>query len=602
MSYRDKLTELGIDVYKVRGKQGKVICPKCSHTRKKKTDPCLSISIEEGWYRCHNCEWSGNVRFEAKAAKEYKRPVLKNQTQCSDEIVKWFAHRGINQMTLNRRKVMSGFTWMPQTQKEEYCMQFTYWEKGELVNIKHRDANKNFRLEGGAELIMYGLDSLRDDDEYIIITEGEIDQLSWEEAGIHYSTSVPNGASKQKNDGQSMDLEFLENSWEYFDNGKKIILATDNDVPGILLREELSRRLGKDRCFKVDFRDCKDSNEYLVKYGPDGLRKVISKENLIEYPLKGIVEIDDIWDEVSEMMDNGLPRGVTTGVFSELDKLISFDGSKLAVVTGIPNSGKSPLVDMIQIILAIRFGWKWGVCSMENKPLKMYIVKLAEKIIGKFIRPNKPLDAKSKDMIRVFIREHFFFIEPNPDAGESETLDFILSSAKVLVRKHGIKGLTIDPWNKIEHHMKNGETETNYISRALDQIIRFEQAHDLFTFLIAHPAKPKKTKDGQYEVPDLYSVSGSSNFYNKPDWGITVHRNYKSGFTEVHVNKVKWDHLGQKGAVALKYNGGNGRLCDVNKNHDFSNWLNSLLGMIIPDEPEQPDFEENEEELTDAPF
>src|SRR5690606_29403522 len=92
------------------------------------------------------------------------------------------------------------------------------------------------------------------------------------------------------------------------------------------------------------------------------------------------------------------------------------------------------------------------------------------------------------------------------------------------------------------------------------------------------------------EVPDLYSVSGSSNFYNKPDWGISVHRNYQTNLTEVHFNKVKWDHLGQRGAIALKYNGGNGRLGDPHKAFDFSNWLDSLI--FVPEYPSTPDTED----------
>lgn len=609
-NYREKLGNLGIDVHKVRGNKGKITCPKCSHTRKKKKDPCLSVNITEGWYKCHNCGWSGTVKFDQQKPKnkEYKQPNISNQTQCSDEIVKWFLARGISQSTLNKCNVMSGMTWMPQTQKEEYCIQFNYIKNGNVINIKHRDGNKNFRMESGAELSFYGLDDLKDDDNYIIIVEGEIDKLSFTEAGIDYCISVPNGASKQKPDGEQMILEYLDNCWEYFDNNKTVILAVDDDMPGMILREELARRIGKNRCRKVHFNKAKDANEFLVAYGPDALKEVVSSENLIEYPLEGVVEIDDVWDEVNEIMDNGLKRGVTTGVFHNLDKYISFDGGKLCVVTGIPNSGKSPFVDMVMIILSIRYGWKWGVCSMENKPISTYIVKLCEKIYGRFIRPSQPLPESEKDRIRNFVKRHFFFIEANYESRESDTMDFILDSAKGLVMKHGIKGLVIDPWNKIEHNMKSNENETNYVSRVLDDLIRFGVVNDLFTFLVAHPAKQKRTKGGEYEVPDLYSVSGSSNFFNKPDWGITVHRNYTTMLTEIHITKAKWDHLGQVGRFNMKYNGGNGRLGMPDDKPDFTNWLDSLAYMPSPvqDETEYIDYETevfNGNEIPeDAPF
>lgn len=582
MDYRGKLTELGIDVYKIRGKQGKIICPKCSHTRKKKTDPCLSVNIEEGWYNCHNgCGFTGNVREDEyrKRSESYVRPKLINQTECTDDIVGWFQSRGINQMTLIKNKVMSGLTWLPQTQQQEYCIQFTYWRNNELVNIKHRDGNKNFRLEKDAELIFYGLDNLKDDDKYIIITEGEPDSLSFFEAGIHYGLSVPNGASKQRaDDNRNIDLQYLENSWDYFNNDKIIILALDNDTPGILLREELARRLGRERCRKVDFKDCKDANDYLVKYGPIELRKVVSEANLIEYPLEGIVTAEEIWDEVDVLMEEGLSKGLTTKVFHALDDHISFEGSKLCTVTGIPNSGKSPFVDQIMIILSIHYGWKWGVCSMESKPLKKYIVKLAEKISGQWIRPGKTLSDDRKSRVKDFVNNHFFFIEANEQNDEQETLDFILNASTQLVRKFGIKGLVIDPWNKIEHDQPKGESETNYVSKTLDKLIRHIRNHDLFTFLVAHPAKPKKTKMGEYEMPDLYSISGSANFFNKSDMGITVHRDYKSEQTIIWVNKMKDDHLGKTGKIGFKYNFGNGRLYEThNGKPDYGFWLDSLI-------------------------
>jgi twinkle protein len=41
-------------------------------------------------------------------------------------------------------------------------------------------------------------------------------------------------------------------------------------------------------------------------------------------------------------------------------------------------------------------------------------------------------------------------------------------------------------------------------------------------FLVAHTTKILKGKDGKYEVPNLYSISGSANFFNKTHNGITI--------------------------------------------------------------------------------
>ena len=51
---------------------------------------------------------------------------------------------------------------------------------------------------------------------------------------------------------------------------KMIILATDNDKAGRALREELAIRLGRTRCWYVEYPDgCKDANDVLQKYGQD---------------------------------------------------------------------------------------------------------------------------------------------------------------------------------------------------------------------------------------------------------------------------------------------------------------------------------------------
>ena len=106
-----------------------------------------------------------------------------------------------------------------------------------MVNVKYRDGQKNFKMVSGAELIFYGLDNIKTM-EKIYIVEGEIDALSLHEAGIYSVCSVPNGASKG-----NQRLEYLDNCFEYFKDKTEIILCTDNDNPGIELRNELSRRL-----------------------------------------------------------------------------------------------------------------------------------------------------------------------------------------------------------------------------------------------------------------------------------------------------------------------------------------------------------------------
>ena len=146
-----------------------------------------------------------------------------------------------------------------------------------------------------------------------------------------------------------------------------------------------------------------------------------------------------------------------------------------------------------------------------------------------------------------------------------------------MVRKKGIKALVIDPFNRLENEQGSKVSETQYISQVLDRLTNFAQQNDMLVFLMAHPTKMPKNVEGEFEVPTLYNISGSANFYNKADFGITVHRNKSGGWTEIHIQKVKFRHLGEQGMVKLKYNLNNGRYCEyfegVPPNYDNTNHL-----------------------------
>lgn len=593
----DLLKDLGIDIKRT----GKTICPECSHTRKKKKDKCLSVNIEEGWYRCHNCSWHGRVynkpEYKPKQ-KSYTIPEFINTTSVCKEIVDWFGKRGIKPKTINDFRITENVNYFPQVSSNQLCINFNYFRDGNLVNIKYRDANKNFTLHKGCELIFYNLDSIKNSKE-VIIVEGELDCMAVYQSGYQNVVSVPNGATLSDNP----NLDYLDNCIEYFINKEKIIIATDNDEAGIKLRNELARRFGYHRCFKVDFSDQKDANDYLLRYGEDNLKSLFLNENIKEFPIEGVITAKDVWDDVEYLFRNGLQRGDVTGLMPELDKLMSFVPGHTAVVTGIPNHGKSPFVLMIMACLSIKNGWKWGIFSPEHKPLSIFIAKICELLLGKRLRQGVGFMESEKEIAKSFIDEHFFFIEPKDG---SLTLESVLDTAKSLVMKKGIKGFVADPWNKFEHKLNPGEKETSYISRALDMIISFGQNFGVFNFIIAHPSKMrKKIGSDVHEVPTLYDISDSANWYNKPDWGITFYRDFKTGLSTAYVQKAKWEHLGSVGSVCLKYNINNGRFISANRDWDNKNWIMPVQtqGDIFSQYQEPvPNIELSSESDDESPF
>jgi twinkle protein len=436
---------------------------------------------------------------------------------------------------------------MPKAQKEVPTICFNYFRDEELINIKFRAKDKDFKLAKDAELIFYNLDALKDVRECVIV-EGEIDCLSYYESGIYNVVSVPNGAAKG-----SQKLQYLDNCWEYFDKLEKIIISVDNDYPGELLKEELCRRLGKEKCYTVQYPEgCKDANEVLVKYGKEAVKSLT--ENAKLYPLEGEITVDIMSDTVFEYYKNGYPEGVAAGI-PGFDEYLTFVPGQLTMVTGIPGSGKDEFVNRIIVGLAENAGWKTGIIGFEE-PSEITVTKLIEKrgrkSFGYRKDPTQRLSTREFEEGLLFVDDYFKFM----NADEMDiTMDGIIEKAIQMVKRYGINCLVISPYNCIEHKIPRGYSETQYVSEILGKLISFLRKHQVHCFFIAHPTKIQKDKSsGEYEIPTLYNISGSANFFNKTHNGISIYRYFETNVVKVYIQKIKWSWLGKLGSCSFNYN------------------------------------------------
>lgn len=532
--------------------------------------PSFTVPKQNNTYKCFGCGKNGDVfslvmhlhnlsfiesvkyvanyyNFELEDnTRQYSKPVQRLE-KIDAKFIEWFEKRGISNNTLLRFNITQSVEWMPKANKETTAICFNYYRNGELVNIKFRAAQKDFRLEKDAELIFYNLDAIKDETS-VIIVEGEIDCLSMYEAGIYNVVSVPNGASVQG----KVNLKYLDNCYEYFHDKEKIIIATDQDEPGERLKAELVRRFGKERCFYLEFpKDCKDANDVLVKYGKSAIVQIL--ENAKDFPIDGIVLHDDIANDVLNFFHNGYPKGTEVEIEGFSDYLRLSEG-QMTIVTGAPGSGKSEFVDYIMATTAVKSNWKWAVCSFENTPSALHATKIAEKLIGKAFDYRKDhsqrISENELSMALPFIGSNFYFINPNDT---DTTIEGIMAKTAELVARKGINGLLIDPWNYIEHKIPNGQTETQYISEALTKIKVNSMKLGIHVFIIAHPAKLQKIGN-KYEIPTLYSISGSAHFYNKTDNGFTVYRDNEENNVQIHIQKVRFSWNGKIGGIKYFYN------------------------------------------------
>jgi twinkle protein len=366
----------------------KLLCPQCSHTRRNRSDPCLSLTIDDtrATWLCHHCDWRGSVseHQEPPRAKSRRAGAPTRPNRAPDELspaaLRWLADRGISEATARRNRVGVARVYMPALGVETDCIAFPYFRDGELVNIKFRAlASKAFTQVKGAEAVLYGLDDIAGS-KTVILVEGECDKLAVDEAGCRNVASVPNGAQTGGLAAEeSAAFAWLETCAEHLHRAERIILAGDADEKGRALESELARRLGRERCWRVRWPDagdasCKDANETLQQHGAGVVGECI--ENAEPYPIAGLHTALDFLDETLGLYRDGHRRGHSTG-WPSLDEFMTIREGELSVVTGIPNSGKSEFVDALMVNLAHQYGWRFAMCSFENPPAE-HLSKLAE--------------------------------------------------------------------------------------------------------------------------------------------------------------------------------------------------------------------------------
>ena len=532
----DKFNQYGLEEGKTQG-----ICPLCSIDRKPSNQKtkCSSYDWERGLGTCHNCNSTFQLHtYERKGSseKEYVRPTEVTITPVDNTRVDdWFKSRGISKQTIQDIKISEGKEYMPQTGKSESTIKFNYFMGEQLINIKYRDARKNFKLYKGAEKVFYNINNIVGYDTCIIV-EGEMDVLSFHEAGIRNSISVPNGATLNSN-----NLDYLDNCIDYFDDKQKIILAVDKDEPGQALQQELVRRLGAEVCFLIDFQDCKDANEYLLKYGKEKLHGLISQAKAV--PLENVTTFRDIEGEVTDFVKNGFKRGFQVGL-SNFDSIFSTYTGQFITVTGIPSSGKSDFVDQMVVGYNQNYKWKTAFASPENAPTYLHAHKLMRKVWQDMPRKDD-IGTDKWNSVADHVNDNFFFIDM-----ERYTLESVLRKGAELVKRKGIKCLVIDPFNKIRDVDCKTEDVNRYTMEYLSKIEIFAKKYDVLVFVVAHPTKMYKDKDGKMEEPTMYNIKGGGEWYDASYHGLLIHRDYENKTVKAKVLKVKFQNLGENGAEA----------------------------------------------------
>lgn len=343
-------------------------------------------------------------------------------------------------------------------------------------------------------------------------------------------------------------------------------------------------------CWPYDFREGvkgigseivrdNDDDEFYANFSDDEPEEDVSEDEDVEG--FGIVDYNSMYDKFLKVLDEGDRVGEEISLPNFADIFRWKVG--VTVVTGIPSHGKTEWVDQNIVDLARLSGWKTCVAGYEQTE-EEHIMKLVRKTLGFDVRAEGADRSELREAYN-FVTEYIKHVDVATTGGD---IMRILKVFEYMVTL-GFKNFVIDPFNLINIKTKNGGHEK--VNDILQQMVIFCKKYSVSMIVIAHPTKMKKNETtGKFEIPDFYSVKGSSAFYEMAYHGLVVYRDSDlDSLTPVTVKvlKVKQNNLGERDASAyFRYLRGSGRYvpvdsdgidifskCDWNK----KNWHKNLV-------------------------
>jgi len=540
-------------------------CPSCGPDRKKSGERTLSITVSDdhALYRCWHCDEQGRVNLNGRNKLdldyEYKPTNVvsissnasaqpeQNYEELSEEYIDWFREsRSISEETLRSSNVVCGSVWIRSKGRDEHCVGFRYIHKDGSTAIKWRDTDKNFTQTGAAKE-MWGIEKFDGGD--LVICEGEIDALSYREAGV-YAVSVPSGAPSAPSSGiSSRKYDYLLSSRDKIASADRVVIACDGDGPSVILAEEIVRRVGRGKCWVVNYEDgCKDANDVLVTLGKEALLNTLVRAT--PWPVTGIRDAKEFRETAISLYEDGMDRGISMGI-PALDKVYRVNPQTLTILTGIPGSGKSSFLTWMSVNLASRTGWGSVVMSAET-PTEVHVLQMASVYLGKPFQGDYKMSKTELEIALDWVQNNFTFLDTS-----DTSIDSVLDRAAVSIMRTGARIVQIDPYNFLTTSSTDGIDSVMQINKLLVGLKKFAEDHDCAVILCAHPTKMYRSPDGSVPSPSGYDVAGSSAFFNIADAGLTVDR-IDDGSSRLRCWKARFPWIGSVGECDMHFNHLNG--------------------------------------------
>lgn len=344
---------------------------------------------------------------------------------------------------------------------------------------KAEDGAKPRPTAANCEPILFGWQAVPDNAREVIITEGEIDALSWAAYGF-VAMSVPFGG------GKGGKQNWIESEFDRLERFEKIFISTDMDQPGDEAAEEIASRLGRHRCYRVTL-PCKDANECLVTgIGMDAMRTALEKAQSLDPD--GLKRPVDYFDKVVHLFWPAHEKEIGyTLPYGKLADKVHLRPAEVTLWSGAAGSGKSQILSDC-IPHWIKQGSRICLASLEMK---------GEQTLRRMVKQTGGVDrptAQFIDRILAYLDQGLLLYERVGKAGVGPLLE-VFDYARA---KYGCDQFIIDSL------MRLGIAGDDYTGqeKAVFQMVDWAVANSVHLHLVAHSRKGERGQ-GAPETEDI---------------------------------------------------------------------------------------------------
>lgn len=519
---------------RVREKRGELYFWECPFCHSKTDHESFSICLEgekAGTYSCFrdSCKASGYILsltklfngFQVNSKfKEYWEPepekyrryaTPKKPIVPTDPAVAYLKSRGISE-DVTKKYELATFPG-----KNNILVFNFYDDKGVLRFIKYRKTDfvkgvdkckewidREDGKDGKSGMpILFGMKQCDPSTHTLIITEGQMDSLSCAEAGFNNAVSVPTGVN---------GFTWIPHCWDWIiNNFKTIIVFGDHEKGHITLVEDIRKyfsQLDVKNVRPEDYKDCKDANDILRKYGKDQIKTCI--ENADSAPIPNVISLADV-----RATDNNNCPKVITG-FKPLDKILhgGLPTGGLTIVTAKRGEGKSTLTSQL-LLRGASQGYRCFAYSGElgAPQFKYWMDRQAagRQFIYSSMNPMGYIDYSIPNNVESAVTEwyrdriDFYDINSKFDGANTETIldvcekEIIRNKAEIILIDNLMTAMSLQRTAGADKY----ERQANFVN----ELATLASAFECCVILVAHKRKNSMGEDENDEISGAAEIS-----------------------------------------------------------------------------------------------